>query len=105
MNQLTRSLLAIGALSTLPLAWGCTKAAPAASDQPVPKVTVASVVSQEIVDADEYTGQTEAAEIVEVRARVFGYLKTIEFKDGDYVTGPVLGPNGEVVKEGQILFT
>jgi RND family efflux transporter MFP subunit len=59
----------------------------------VPKVTVAPVVSQETIDADVYTGKTEASETVEVRARVFGYLKTIEFNDGDFVT------------EGQTLFT
>jgi RND family efflux transporter MFP subunit len=72
---------------------GCGKSAPAAAELPVPKVTVTAVVSQETIDADEYTGQTEASETVEVRARVFGYLKSIEFKDGDYVT------------EGQTLFT
>jgi RND family efflux transporter MFP subunit len=72
---------------------GCDNAAPAASEPSVPKVTVTEVVSQETVDADEYTGQTEASETVEVRARVFGYLKSIEFKDGDYV------------EEGKTLFT
>src|SRR5205814_4409339 len=69
------------------------KAAPAANEQPTPKVTVMPVVSQETIDADEYTGQTEASESVEIRARVFGYLKSIDFKDGDYV------------EEGQTLFT
>lgn len=92
-------------LALLPLNAGCTKAAPAASDLPTPKVTTTAVISQETIDSDEYTGQTEASEMVEVRARVFGYLKTIEFKDGDFVQGPVLGANGEVEKEGQILFT
>src|SRR3954452_16950389 len=72
---------------------GCSKPAAAKAEQPVPKVTVTAVVSQETIDSDEYTGQTEASEIVEIRARVFGYLKSIEFKDGDYV------------KEGQTLFT
>jgi RND family efflux transporter MFP subunit len=72
---------------------GCEKTAPAAAELPVPKVTVTAVVSQETMDADEYTGETEASESVEVRARVFGYLKTIEFTDGDFVT------------EGQPLFT
>lgn len=72
---------------------GCDRAAPAASEQPVPKVTVTAVAAQETIDADEYPGQTEASESVEVRARVFGYLKTIEFQDGDFVT------------EGQTLFT
>lgn len=72
---------------------GCGPAAEGPPELPPPLVTVAKVVSTTTVDADEYTGQTEASEIVEVRARVFGYLKTIEFKDGDRVT------------EGQKLFT
>jgi RND family efflux transporter MFP subunit len=59
----------------------------------VPRVTVAEVVEQEVIDSDDYTGQTEASAIVEVRARVYGYLKTINFSDGDYV------------REGQTLFT
>ena len=72
---------------------------------PAPKVTTMAVAQQETIDSDEYQGQTEASEMVEVRARVFGYLKTIDFNDGDFVTGPVLGPNGEVQQEGQTLFT
>jgi multidrug efflux pump subunit AcrA (membrane-fusion protein) len=75
------------------MAPGCNRAPTEAAAQPVPKVTVTPVVAEEIYDADEYTGKTEASEIVEIRARVFGYLKSIEFKDGDYV------------KEGQTLFT
>jgi RND family efflux transporter MFP subunit len=92
-RQQTRHALAVAVLAMLPLGIGCKPAAPAAAEQPVPKVTVTAVVSQETIDADEYTGKTEASEIVEVRARVFGYLKSIDFKDGDYV------------KEGQTLFT
>ena len=89
-----RYAIVIGLLSALPFISACQKAAPAAGgEQPVPKVTVSAAVSQETIDADEYTGQTEASEIVEVRARVFGYLKSIDFQDGDYV------------KEGQTLFT
>jgi len=103
-GRLAALIQAIVAVSLLRSA-GCERAAPASAEQPVPKVTVSAVVSQETVDADEYTGQTEASEIVDVHARVFGYLKSIEFKDGDYVTGPVLGPGGEVQKEGQLLFT
>jgi RND family efflux transporter MFP subunit len=84
---------AFALLAMLTAAGGCSRAAPAAPEQPVPKVTVTPVVSQQTIDSDEYTGQTEASEIVEIRARVFGYLKTIDFKDGDSVT------------EGQTLFT
>jgi RND family efflux transporter MFP subunit len=73
---------------------GCDRAPTVAADQQVvPKVTTTDVVQQETIDFDEYTGRTEASEVVEIRARVFGYLKTIDFKDGDFV------------KEGQKLFT
>lgn len=72
---------------------GCGKTAPEAAVQPVPRVTVAAAVAREEIDYDEYTGRSEASEIVDVRARVFGYLKSIEFKDGDFVD------------EGETLFT
>jgi RND family efflux transporter MFP subunit len=72
---------------------GCNKSVAPTAEQPVPLVTVAEVVQKEVVDSDYYTGQTEASEIVEIRARVFGFLKSIEFNDGDYV------------QEGQTLFT
>ncbi len=81
-------LVAILLLSSI----GCDSKSPAAAELPTPKVTVTEVVSQKTIDADEYTGRTEASEIVEVRARVYGYLKSIEFKDGDSV------------EEGQLLF-
>jgi RND family efflux transporter MFP subunit len=72
---------------------GCRPDTPAPAEERIPKVTVADVVVQEIVDTDEYTGQTEASEIVEVRSRIFGFLKSIDFQDGDFV------------QEGQTLFT
>jgi RND family efflux transporter MFP subunit len=72
---------------------GCSRDVPAAAEQIVAKVTVAPVRTEENVDYDEYTGKTEASEIVEVRSRVSGFLKTIDFKDGDFV------------KEGTPLFT
>ncbi len=80
-------------LSLMLCATGCQQEQSTAAEQPVPKVTTTAVVQQETTDFDEYTGKTEASEAVEVRARVFGYLKSIEFKDGDFV------------KEGQVLFT
>lgn len=89
--QLNR--FAYAATATLLFCGGCQSKAPLAVEQPDPKVTVAAAVAQEIVDTDEYTGQTKASEIVEVRSRIFGFLKSIDFKDGDFV------------KEGQTLFT
>jgi RND family efflux transporter MFP subunit len=99
------AVASVALLGLLSITSGCNSSAPAASEMPTPKVTTTAVVAQETIDSDEYQGQTEASEMVEVRARVFGYLKTIEFNDGDFVTGPVLGPNGEVEKDGQTLFT
>lgn len=72
---------------------GCSSSASATAELPVPKVTTAEVVQHETTDYDDYTGRTEASEVVEIRARVLGYLRSIEFKDGDFV------------KEVQTLFT
>src|SRR5262249_26174738 len=62
----------------------------AQSDPPV--VTVSQPIEKEIVDYDVYTGRIEAAETVEVRARVRGELVGIHFKDG------------AIVKAGELLF-
>jgi len=89
----------MGALSVLLLfalgiSAGCNNSAPAAAEQKVaPKVTTTTAIKQETTDFDEYTGRTEASAAVEIHARVFGYLKSVEFRDGDFV------------KEGQTLFT
>ncbi len=85
--------LVLGMIASAIVCPGCNKAAPTVAQQPVPRVTVAGVVEQEVVDSDEFTGKTEASAIVEVRARVYGYLRSTEFKDGDFVN------------EGQTLFT
>jgi len=87
-------LLIVFALGTLLAATsGCEKTTASTVEQPVPKVTTTPVVQEETTDYDEYTGQTKASETVDIHARVFGYLKSVDFKDGDYV------------KEGQTLFT
>jgi RND family efflux transporter MFP subunit len=86
--QVVTLLAALGLLA-LP---GCKESAKASTEQPVPKVTVTDATVQKIEDADEYIGRTEASEIVEVRSRLFGYLKKINFKDGD------------MVEQGQVLF-
>jgi len=50
-----------------------------------PAVTVQNPEVRRIVDWDEYTGQFEAVESVEVRARVSGYLEQIYFREGSLV--------------------
>ncbi len=85
-----------GALVALGVAaWllsGCSPATTLAPTEP-PVVTVSQPLERDdIIDYDQYTGRIEAAETVEVRARVRGELIKIYFTDG------------AVVKEGDPLF-
>jgi multidrug efflux system membrane fusion protein len=60
---------------------------------PPPKVTVAKPIERTIVDQDEYVGRFVPVDVVEIRARVSGYLDRIHFIDG------------QIVKQGDLLFT
>jgi len=86
--------LALGLLGALALA-GCDGAedgGKAAAALPPPEVTVAHPRVQKLVEWTEFTGRFEAVQQVDVRARVQGYLATIDFQDG------------QVVENGQSLF-
>jgi RND family efflux transporter MFP subunit len=63
------------------------------SAPPPPTVTVANPVQRAIVDQDEYVGRFVPVNMVEVRARVSGYLDQVHFEDG------------QLVKQGDVLFT
>ena len=52
---------------------------------PPPAVTVAHPLERDVIEWAEYTGQFEAVEYVELRARVSGYLTEIHFKDGQTI--------------------
>jgi multidrug efflux pump subunit AcrA (membrane-fusion protein) len=52
--------------------------------QAVP-VTVAKPVVKEITEWDEFTGRFDAVDMVDVRARVSGYLASIHFTEGSMV--------------------
>jgi len=62
---------------------GCEK--PEAPTMPPPSVTVAQPVRENVTLHYEFTGTTEATHQVEIRARVEGYLRSIEFEDGAFV--------------------
>ncbi|MGC1459636.1 MAG: efflux RND transporter periplasmic adaptor subunit [Steroidobacteraceae bacterium] len=72
---------------------GCSRgetATPAAAMAP-PAVSVATVVSRQISDFDEFTGRFEAVDRVEIRPRVSGYISSVDFVQGREVTkGEVL---------------
>jgi membrane fusion protein, multidrug efflux system len=56
-----------------------------------PPVTVAQPTKRTVTDWDEFTGRFEAVEEVQVRARVGGFVTSIEFRDGAFVnTGDLL---------------
>src|SRR5665213_2688769 len=77
------------------LAGGCDKSGPSAAPgtaPPPPAVTVQQPIQRDVTEWDEYQGRLDAVEIVEVRARVSGYLQSINFKDG------------AEVKKGDLLF-
>jgi RND family efflux transporter MFP subunit len=69
---------------------GCgDKPQPAAAA--APPVTVAQPVKRTVTDWDEFTGRFEAVEEVQVRARVGGFVTSVEFRDGAFVkTGDLL---------------
>lgn len=54
-------------------------------EPPPPKVTVAPPAIQDVTDYLYFTGTTQAAAVVEVRARVPGNLETISFTPGSQV--------------------
>jgi multidrug efflux system membrane fusion protein len=50
-----------------------------------PSVTVAQPTKRTVTDWDEFTGRFEAIEEVQVRARVGGFVTSVEFRDGAIV--------------------
>src|ERR1700761_7901786 len=70
---------------------GCGQGSNQAATPPAPQVTVAEPVKRVVTDWDEFTGRFDAVQQVQVRNRVTGFVKSIEFKDGDIVrTGDLL---------------
>lgn len=58
-----------------------------------PPVTVAQPTRRTVTDWDEFTGRFDAIESVQVRARVTGFVTSVDFKDG------------AIVKAGDLLYT
>lgn len=78
------TLVALGLAASAWLA-GCEPPAPPLTQSEPPVVTISQPLEKDITDYDQFTGRIEAAEIVEVRARVYGELIKIYFKDGALV--------------------
>jgi multidrug efflux system membrane fusion protein len=61
---------------------GCQKSSLPPGAPPSPVVTASQPARRSVVEWDQYQGRMEPAESVEIRARVTGYLQSINFKDG-----------------------
>lgn len=89
-----KSVISLSSLAAVLLA-SCHKPEHASGPMqfPPPGVTVAPPAQQEVQDWDEFTGRIDAAESVEIRPRVSGYIDKIHFK------------SGQMVKKGELLVT
>ena len=64
---------------------GCDGKPPQQAAAAPPPVTVAQPAKRTVTDWDEFTGRFEAVEEVQVRARVGGFVTSVEFRDGAIV--------------------
>lgn len=71
---------------------GCRQSGSETAPAAPPEVSVSYPVEREVTDYADFTGRTAAVNSVEVRARVFGYLDKVNFKEGT------------LVKKGDVLF-
>ena len=78
-----RSRIAVGLAAALILA-ACGKKE--AAKAPPPEVYVAPVVAKDVPVPLELVGQTKGSQDVEIRARVEGYLDSVKFTEGTFVT-------------------
>ncbi|MCH4809710.1 efflux RND transporter periplasmic adaptor subunit [Vreelandella neptunia] len=91
----TRSWAIILNLLVMALLTGCeakSEEEVASSAPPPPEVDVVEVVAQPVVLSESFTGRVEAAETVELRPRVSGYIQEVAFEEGG------------LVEEGDLLF-
>jgi RND family efflux transporter MFP subunit len=91
LNFLRSGGMLVLALMSMMSSSGCEKKVEA---QPVPptEVTVSQPLQKEVTDYLEFTGNSAAFESVDLRARVKGFLKKINYTEGS------------IVKAGQLLF-
>lgn len=87
-----RAGLAVTLLAATTLA-ACSKKAEAPAAPPPPDVQVAAALQRDVPIGGELTGTIKGLEDVEIRARVEGYLRSVDYKEGTEV------------KKGTPLFT
>jgi len=92
MESRNSALLVFALPLSFLLLQACTRAAAQPASAPPPKISVAEVVSRDVVEWDEFTGRLESVNSVAIRPRVSGFVSAIRFDEGS------------MVKKGDILF-
>ena len=87
----SRPIVWAAALALILVACKSEKTTPAASSQP-PVVTAMEIVPKDVPVAFEYIAQTQSSHLVNIQARVSGFLDQRRYTEGD------------LVKAGQVLF-
>ena len=94
-SRFASSRAVIPFLLVMALLAGCeakSQEAATTSPPPPPEVDVTEIIAQPVVLSESFTGRVEAAETVELRARVSGYIQEVAFEEG------------ELVEQGDLLF-
>jgi multidrug efflux system membrane fusion protein len=77
--------LATGVLVALAIAGCGSSAAENAGAPPPPEVSVATVLTRQVRQWDDFTGRVAAVETVELRPRVSGYVERVAYQEGQEV--------------------
>jgi membrane fusion protein, multidrug efflux system len=88
----TLAALALAVLLPIAVAACSSEAAAPAGAPPPPQVSVATVLSKQVRQWDEFTGRVAAVETVELRPRVSGYVQRVAYREG------------QDVRKGELLF-
>jgi membrane fusion protein (multidrug efflux system) len=83
-THFSRSSIAVLAVAVIAPVAACGEK-PAAVAPPPPEVYVAAVETQDVPEYIELVGQTEGFQDVDIRARVEGFLDTMNFREGSFV--------------------
>src|SRR5262249_49241808 len=75
--------MSVAAAAVAAVTAACTKATPTAPTPP--EVYITEVVRQDVPTYLDLVGQTEGSQDVDVRARVEGFLESMDFREGSFV--------------------
>src|SRR5262249_33830851 len=82
-NRLARPLAGVGLLVAI-FAGGCNGHEKEKVTKPI-EVVVTTPITDEVIAYQDFTGRVSAVKMVEIRARVTGYVDEVPFKEGDTV--------------------